>query len=166
MKKIFIFIFIIFFNIESFAVDECRTLFEDSAIKICAELDPEIVYGPSSVYRIYAENKKTNKTFQISKEIDLDGVGKITELSDSMYYYKAYLGGNCANCDERHVLISIVDNKILNFGEFAGYEDIDADGKMDFFSYVTTKMGRAHVYDEYAKMKMVIKDNKLVIENK
>jgi len=142
---------------------ECNTIFEDKNIRICASPKINLEFEPVQLYRIYAVNKKNNKSFYISDEYDLKAVKYVKKISDSLYFYKASAGGNCINCEFRHVLIGIYRQKILNFGEFSGFEDIDSDGKPDFFIYEMSREGEAHVDDVYIKVKMVIKKGRLVI---
>jgi len=156
-------IFFLCFNIGLAAPYKCSAIFEDKNIKICANPKNNLEFEHVKLYSINAVNKNNNKSFYISDEYDLQAVKSVKKISNTLYFYKASIGGNCINCEYRHVLIGFYQDKILNFGEFSGYEDIDSDNKPDFFIYEMSREGEANVDDVYVKVKMVIKRGRLVI---
>jgi len=144
--------------------DNCEKIYGDEIIDLCARPEPDFNFGPAPNYSIYALNKKTNEKFFIDYEIDIEGVKNITQISSTLYFYKAYRMGNSPNAENRHILLVFDGKQIINAGSFAGYEDIDSDGVKDFFTWEISELGRDSASHEYKKAKMVLKNNKLIVQ--
>ena len=151
----------------AFADDNCEILYENKRLILCAGIEPNPDSHMFSAHPIYAINKKTGKRFFIENEANAKAVKNITKVSDVLYFYKAYRGGNHPIAINRHVLIVIDGDQIINAGGFSGYEDIDSDGVMDFYTFKSIGYGGAsYVGEQYKKVKLILKGNNLVVPKK
>lgn len=157
MKKLIIIFFL--FSPFAFSAEKCNLLYSDNTIELCAQINSEYKIYNKTVFSIFGNLKGKTEKYLISDEIDLEAVKKTKSLNNGLYYYKAFIGGNSVNAENRHVLIVAGQGKIYSAGEFS-----EVDKKSKFFTFVLSTMGKAHSMDEYEKKELILKNNKLVLK--
>ncbi|TMP38132.1 hypothetical protein [Pseudoalteromonas rubra] len=141
---------------------DCKKIYSNEHFYLCTEDNVDGALFPFPVYDVYAVHLKTgNKSF-IAYESFVNDVSKITKVSNDEFFYKAYMGGNSPPSENRHVLLVINQLEVKNAGVFSGYEDIDNDGKLDYFLLSLSESGSASAFDTYTKSKLILKSNELV----
>ena len=162
MKNLIVLISII--SNSAFAAEKCEILYQDNTIELCGKINPEFNVYNKRVFSIYGSIKGKPSIHLISDAIDLEAVKGTKALKNGLYFYKAYMGGNSVNAENRHILVISRPDGIYNAGEFSDI-DINLPGKPKFFTYVPLILGKSHVMDKYERKELVLKGNKLVLKD-
>lgn len=141
----------------------CEVIFSNDQFQLCAEESLAHSVHDSAYYDIYAIHRQTNEKTFISHELMIDDVANVIRVSEREYFYKAFIGGNSPPSEQRHVLLIVNEGVVTNGGIFSGYEDIDMDNKDDYFLLELTSIGAYRALDQYSKVKLIVRDNKLVV---
>jgi len=143
------------------STDVCKTVYRDSTVELCAEKRPGESIMNKQVYSVFARLVSNKERFVIANEIEIDRVGNTNKLQGGMYYYKAYVGGNSINAENRHVLLIVKNNKVHYAGEFSNVKTENS-GLKAFYRYKEIRLGASHADDAYMMEELVVKNNKLV----
>ena len=146
---------------------ECKNIFSDGFIEVCASEGNNPFLAPLVVSDIYAKVKGNEANFErISQEVELQNAAKLKKLKPNHYYFKAFIGGNSLAAEHRHVLLTVVDGTIINSGEFSGYEDLHGDGTKAFYRWGYSKLDNSRVRHQNVKHPLILRKHKLVLMDK
>ncbi|KAF7786129.1 hypothetical protein PRUB_a0598 [Pseudoalteromonas rubra] len=141
---------------------ECEKIYSNESFYLCAKKSDDDELFPFPVYDVFAVHIGTGRKSFIANERFINDVSNVIKVSDTEFFYKAYMGGNSPPSEHRHVLIVIHDSEVSNAGVFSGYADIDDDSALDYFLLSLSEMGSARAFDKYTKVKLVLRNNRLV----
>ena len=106
----------------SWSNEACTTIYNDKNITLCIQNDLDYLIFNKPVYSLYGSLKSSDKMFKLSEEVIIKGIRSIQKINENLYFYKAYLGGNSINAENRHVLLVTDSEGIYKAGEFSALE--------------------------------------------
>lgn len=126
-----------FFLCASYAWSDetCTPIYNDKNITLCIQSDLDYLVFNKPVYSLYGSLKSSDKMFKLSEEVIIKGIRSIQKINESLYFYKAYLGGNGINAENRHVLLIADSRGIYKAGEFSILEASENEGLPSFFRF-------------------------------
>lgn len=146
----------------SFDAKRCTPLTSTETFVLCSQKSKEESLSPFPTFDVFALRHSDKQAFFISHELNLKEVASLVRISDRSYYYRAFLGGNSVNAENRHVLIYLHDDGIKNAGEFSGYADINGNGIKEFYTYAVKDFNNARASASYIKQKLSVKSGQLL----
>ncbi|WP_194868656.1 hypothetical protein [Pseudoalteromonas sp. PPB1] len=161
MKYLIIALSMLFLSFSTKASD-CEHIYSNSSFYLCAKKSNDDELFPFPVYDVFAVHVGTGRKSFIANERFINDVSNVIKVSGTEFFYKAYMGGNSPPSEHRHVLIIIDGSEVKNAGIFSGYADIDDDSAPDYYLLSLSEMGSARAFDTYTKVKLVLRNNKLV----
>ncbi|ALU42158.1 hypothetical protein [Pseudoalteromonas rubra] len=161
MKYLFIALSMLLLSVSAKASD-CEKIYSNASFYLCAKKNDDDELFPFPVYDVFAVHIGTGRKSFIANERFIKDVSNVIKVSETEFFYKAYMGGNSPPSEHRHVLIIIDGSEVKNAGVFSGYKDIDDNSAPDYFLLSLSEMGSARAYDTYTRVKLILQNNKLV----
>ncbi len=146
--------------LDSYKIGKVYTKFETPEFTLFTVDNPDI----HPTYSVIAKHKSGCIT-DIDSLYDSEKIPQSKKWAKNTYYYSSFAGGNSSNAQNRRSLIVVTENKVKYAGDFSCVEDVDKDGVKDFCKIeLDMSGGRSHVDAKAYKAKLVLIDDKLVVQ--
>lgn len=119
----------------AWANETCTSIYNDKNINLCIQNDLDYLIFNKPVYSLYGSLNSSDKMFKLSEEMIIKGIRDLQKINESLYFYKAYLGGNSINAENRNVLLVTDSEGVYKAGEFSALEYSEGGMLPSFFRF-------------------------------